>query len=137
MALENRAYDVVVVGGGNAALCAALAAREKGARVVVLERAPQDQRGGNSRFTGGAMRFVYKGSDDILRLVPDLTAAEIASTDFGTYTEEQFFDTMAEITQFRTDPELCEILVKSSNETVHWMRTQGVRSTGTALSASP
>ena len=50
--------NVVVVGGGNAALCAALAAGERGTEVIVLERAPEDERGGNSRFTAGAMRVV-------------------------------------------------------------------------------
>ena len=66
-------YDVIVVGGGNAALCAALAAREQGAKVVVLEAAPEDERGGNSRFTGGSMRLAFNGVDDIKKLVPDLT----------------------------------------------------------------
>jgi succinate dehydrogenase/fumarate reductase flavoprotein subunit len=56
MSLDKK-WDVVVVGAGNAAFCAALAAREKGARVLMLERAPQDLSGGSSRFTAGAMRF--------------------------------------------------------------------------------
>ena len=60
-------YDVVVVGAGNAALCAALAAREHGARVLVLERAPEDEAGGNSRFTAGLMRVAYNGVDDLKR----------------------------------------------------------------------
>ena len=119
-------FDVVVVGGGNAALCAAITAREEGARVLLLERAPEDERGGNSSFTEGLMRFVYSGKDDIVALSPDLTPDELAS-DFGVYTEEKFFDDMARVTQNRTDPDLCEILVKQSNATLHWMRRQGVR----------
>ena len=67
--------DVIVVGGGNAAFCAALAAQEQGAKVVMLEAAPEDESGGNSRFTAGSMRVVYNGVDDIKTLVPDLTAA--------------------------------------------------------------
>ena len=66
-------YDVIVVGGGNAAFCAALAAQEQGAKVVMLEAAPEDEPGGNSRFTAGSMRVVYNGVDDIKTLVPDLT----------------------------------------------------------------
>src|SRR5688572_23272039 len=119
--------DVVIVGGGNAALCAALAAAEHGASILVLERAPEDESGGNSRFTAGAMRCVYDGVEDLKALMPDLTADEIAQTDFGTYTEDQFFDDMYRVTEYRTDPDLTEILVKRSRETLRWMRSKGVR----------
>src|SRR5262249_49541328 len=90
--------DVIVVGAGNAAFCAALAAQEQGAGVLMREGAREEEPGGNSRFTAGAIRVVYDGIDDIKALVPDLTAAEIASMDFGTYTAEQFFDDMARVT---------------------------------------
>ena len=120
-------FDVVVVGAGNAGLCAALAARESGARVLVLEAAPESEWGGNSRFTAGAMRVVYRGVEDLQALMPDLTEAEIAQTDFGTYTEEEFFDDVGRITEFRSDPELVELLVRRSFETLRWMRTKGVR----------
>lgn len=86
--------DVVVVGAGNAALCAALSARENGARVTVFEWAPEDLRGGNSRFTGGMMRFVYNGVEDLLKVVPELDPTEQENTDFGVYTREQFFEDM-------------------------------------------
>lgn len=119
--------DVVVVGAGNAALCAALAAREAGASVIVLERAPFAERGGNTFFTAGAIRFAYDGLDDLRRIMPDLTAEEIARTDFGTYTRENFFDDMGRATEFRTDPELCELLVTRSFDTVAWMRGKGVQ----------
>ena len=119
--------DVVVVGAGNAALCAALAAREAGASVIVLERAPFAERGGNTFFTAGAIRFAYDGVDDLRRIMPDLTAEEIARTDFGIYTKENFFDDMGRATEFRTDPELCELLVTRSFDTVAWMRSKGVR----------
>jgi tricarballylate dehydrogenase len=127
MSVSNSGqYDVIVVGGGNAALCAALTAREEGAKVLLLERAPEEERGGNSSFTEGLMRFVYNDSEDIKALSPDLTPEEMRS-DFGRYTEEMFFDDMARVTQNRTDPDLCEILVKQSNATMHWIRQQGVR----------
>src|SRR4051794_24009654 len=87
----SDAFDVVVVGGGNAAFCAALSAEEQGARVVVLERAPEDESGGNTRFTAGAIRFAYRGVEDLREVMPDLTDAEVAQSDFGTYTEDQFF----------------------------------------------
>jgi tricarballylate dehydrogenase len=120
-------YDVLVVGGGNAAICAALSAREHGAKVAILERAVEEDRGGNSAFTAGTMRFVYSGLDDIRRLVPDLSANEIEETDFSSYTTDQFFDDMARVTRYRTNPDLCEVLVTRSNEALHWLRAQGVR----------
>jgi tricarballylate dehydrogenase len=122
-------YDVIVVGAGNAAFCAALAAREKLEKVLVLERAAEDEAGGNSRFTAGLMRVAYAGVDDLKRAIPDLTAEEIARTDFGTYTEQQFLDDMARVTEFRCDPDLTELLVKRSLATVEWMRAKGVRFT--------
>jgi len=72
--------DIVIVGAGNAAMCAALSARESGAEVAILERAPIEESGGNSRFTAGAIRCVYDGVDDLRRLMPDLTDQEIADT---------------------------------------------------------
>jgi tricarballylate dehydrogenase len=122
-----KLWDVIVVGGGNAAFCAALSAREAGASVVMLEAAPKDEAGGNSRFTAGSMRVVYDGVEDIKKFVPDLTAQEIATTDFGTYTQDQFFDDMARVTQYRANPDLVELLVTRSRDTVCWMRDKGVR----------
>ncbi len=118
---------IVIIGGGNAAFCAALSAEENGADVIMLERAPEDEAGGNSRFTAGAIRCVYDGIDDLRALMPDLTDEEVAKTDFGTYTEEQFFDDMGRVTEYRCDPDLVEQLVKRSRETVRWMREKGIR----------
>jgi tricarballylate dehydrogenase len=122
-------YDVVVVGAGNAAFCAALSAREKVQKVLVLERSGEDEAGGNSRFTAGLMRVAYAGVEDLKRAIPDLTPEEIARTDFGTYTEDQFLDDMARVTEYRCDPDLTEILVKRSLDTIVWMRSKGVRFT--------
>jgi len=122
-------YDVVVVGAGNAAFCAALAAREKAQKVLVLERAPEVESGGNSRFTAGLMRVAYDGVEDLKRVMPDLSAEEIARSDFGTYSADQFLDDMARVTEYRCDPDLTELLVKRSLDTLAWMRTKGVRFT--------
>jgi tricarballylate dehydrogenase len=121
-------YDVIVVGGGNAALCAAISASEVSQKVLLLERAPEEESGGNSRFTAGLMRVVYNGVGDLKQVI-ELSTDEIARSDFGTYTEEQFFDDMARVTEFRCDPDLTEILVKQSFPTVVWMRQNGVRFT--------
>ena len=121
-----RKYDVIVIGKGNAALCAALAARDEGARVAMLEAAAPEESGGNSRFAGGVMRFAYSTVDDLER-VTDLTETEIAESDFGTNTLDEFFDDLFRLTSFRTDPTLCEILVTRSLETMVWLRSKGVR----------
>jgi tricarballylate dehydrogenase len=121
-------WDVIVVGGGNAALCAALSASESAERVLVLERAPEAEAGGNSRFTAGLMRIVYNGAGDLGRLI-ELSREEIERTDFGTYTADQFLDDMARVTEYRCDPDLTEILVKESFPTALWMRERGVRFT--------
>ncbi len=126
MALRDD-VDVIVVGAGNAALCAALAAQEQGATVLMLEAAPQEESGGNSRFTAGSIRVVYDGIDDIKTLVPDLSPTELAGTDFGVYTAAQFFDDMARVTQHRADADLVELLVTRSFATLNWMREKGLR----------
>jgi tricarballylate dehydrogenase len=120
-------YDVIIVGGGNAALCAALAARESDARTLVLECAPEPERGGNSRFSAGAMRVAYGGVEDLVRLMPDLSDEEKAITDFGAYPQDQFYDDLCRVTQYRTNPALAETLVGRSFETMMWMRGKGVR----------
>ena len=124
---QSQHYDVVVVGAGNAAMCAALAAHEGGARVLVLERAPEAEAGGNSRFTAGAIRFAYDGVDDLRALMGDLTDAEVEMTDFGTYTEEQFYADLGRITDYRCDPDLADTLVTRSKDTLMWMASHGVR----------
>src|SRR5260221_13056532 len=107
-----NSYDVVVVGGGNAALCAALAAAETKKRILVLERAPEDEAGGNSRFTAGLFRVAFDGVGDLKKVMPDLSAEEIARTAFGAYTADQFLDDMARVTACPCDPGLTELLVK-------------------------
>ncbi len=125
--MNPDAFDVIVVGGGNAALCAALSANEQGARVLVLERAPAAKRGGNSAFTGGGFRMVHHGAEDIKRIVPDLTDDEIAMTDFGEYSVETYLDDLFRITQYNIDPQLAEVIVQNSTDTVQWLRGRGVR----------
>ena len=119
--------DVIVIGAGNAASCAALAASESGATVIMLEAAPLEDCGGNSRYTAGLMRFVFNGVDDLAQVIPDLTEEEKKTHDFGTYTSDQFYDDMGRITQYRTDPDLCEILITRSFETIVWLRKKGVK----------
>jgi tricarballylate dehydrogenase len=108
-------------------LCAALSAAEQGAKVALLERAPEEKRGGNSKFTGGGFRMVHHGAEDIKRIVPDLSEAEIARTDFGEYSAETYLDDLGRITQYFIDPDLAETLVQNSTDTVHWLMGRGVK----------
>jgi len=124
--LEKHEFDVVVVGKGNAALCAALAAKEQGAKVALLEAASEDEHGGNSRFAGGVMRFAYASLED-LRRVTDIADEEAVNSDFGTNTREEFLDVLYRLTSYRTDPDLSEILVNSSLDTMAWLRSKGAR----------
>ncbi|MFT5445733.1 MAG: tricarballylate dehydrogenase [Gammaproteobacteria bacterium] len=124
--MSDSQYDVAILGAGNAAFCAALAAQESGAKVLMIEAAPEEEAGGNSRYTAGAIRFAHEGVED-LKTVVDLTEDEIANADFGTYTSDQFYDDLFRLTQFRADPDKAEALVTKSLETVQWMKSRGVK----------
>ncbi len=125
---DQSGLDVVVVGGGNAALCAALAARETGARVLLLEKAPPHERGGNSFFTAGGFRFTHAGLEDLRRdVLVDLTDEEAATIDVPPYTGELFRDDLMRLTEGLSDPDLADILIGRSRSTVVWMRGHGVR----------
>jgi tricarballylate dehydrogenase len=119
--------DVVVVGAGNAALCSALSAREAGARVIVLEKAPREMRGGNTFFTGGAFRFPYDGLEDIRHLIPDLSDAEADAVNVGAYPASQMREDLLRVTDGRADPELLDTLVSAAYPTMLWMREHGIR----------
>ncbi len=120
-------WDVVVIGGGNAAMSAALSAREAGARVLVLEKAPEAWRGGNGFFTAGGFRFAFKSFEELAGLVGDLSEEEKRSMEVDPYTEEQFYDDLMRVTEDCADPDLAMQLVRESQPTVRWMRDRGVR----------
>ena len=124
--MEKHEFDVVVVGKGNAALCSALSAADQGVKVAMLEAAAEEEHGGNSRFAGGVMRFAFSNVEDLTR-VTDLTPEEIASSDYGTNTREEFLDTIYRLTSYRTDPDLSELLVDRSLDTMAWLRSKNVR----------
>jgi tricarballylate dehydrogenase len=105
---EQR-YDVLVIGGGNAALCAAISARRAGASV--LEAAPHFYRGGNTRHTSN-MRCAHDSATEILT---------------GPYTEDEFWEDLKRITQGHTDQELARYMIAESKDMLTWIVDQGVR----------
>ncbi|MEL7202508.1 MAG: FAD-binding protein, partial [Pseudomonadota bacterium] len=81
---------IIVVGSGNAALCAGIAALERGTSVLMLEKADEALAGGNTKYTAGAMRFCYHGKEDLLPLLSNVDDPRLNRTDFGAYTQETF-----------------------------------------------
>ncbi len=121
-------YDVIVVGAGNAALCAALSAQDQGAKVLVLEKASEDERGGNSAFTAGGFRFVHEGVDDLRKdVLVDLSDAEAKSMYIPPFTAEAYTEDLMRVTENLSEPDLIDLLVGRSRDTVVWMREKGVR----------
>ena len=123
----SNQHDIIIIGAGNAALCAAIAAREQGASVLALEKAPEYFRGGNTYFTGGIIRCAYNGLSDLKELIPDMSPQEEASVDVGQYTEDDFYDDLMRVSNGLSDPELAQILVSESFPTLKWLRDRGVR----------
>lgn len=120
-------YDVVVVGAGNAALAAAVSAKENGAeRVVVLEKAPRDMRGGNTHWSGGVLRFAYDDPREIGELLPNIEEEFDNFYDgISPYTKDDFHGDLVRVTNGRTDPVLSKLLVANSQDTVKWMKNTG------------
>src|ERR1700741_3440168 len=107
----TRRFDVLVIGGGNAALCAAISARRAGASVLVLEGAPKFYRGGNTRHTRN-MRCAHDVATEILT---------------GPYTEQEFWDDLLRITGGQTDEELAKFMIAESTGILGCIVAQGVR----------
>ena len=120
-------YDVVVVGAGNAALVAALAAHDEGARVLVLEAAPEAERGGNSRFSGGIFRCAHDGLESLLPLVTEESARWADRVAVDAYPAAQYAEDYGSVSQGRNRPDLTGRVIDGSYETVQWMAQHGVR----------
>ena len=119
--------SVVIVGTGNAALCAALAALENGAKVTLLEKADKSLSGGNTKYTAGAMRFAYDGADDLMPLLRNPDDPRLKNADFGSYTTEKFTQDLLGFNDGRPLSEEQEALVHQSGVTMRWLASHGVK----------
>lgn len=120
-----READVIVVGAGNAGFAAALAAAERGRRVLLLEKAPQGAAGGNSYYTAGATRIAHDGLADLLPVLePD---SRIADTTVPPYPAQEYFDDISTLSGGRNDPERTAVLVTESHPTLAWLHSLGMR----------
>lgn len=124
----DESCDVVVIGGGSAALEAAIAAAQAGAkRVIMLEKAPQNESGGNAQFSHLGFRFVQSGKEEIVNeFLPDLDPKTRAQMQLDAYPPEDFMADLMRLTEKRIDPVLAAALVEGSNAAVRWLRDMGV-----------
>jgi len=106
-----KQFDVLIIGGGNAALCAAMTARESGMDVLLLESAPKAFRGGNSRHTRN-LRYLHEKENEYLT---------------GPYPEDEFWNDLMRVTKGRTDEELARHTIRESDEIGMWMEKHGCR----------
>lgn len=121
-------YDVIVAGAGNAALSASVSAKSNGAdRVLVLEKAPEELRGGNTYYSGGLLRIAFDHTEDLLRLVPKARDLPGFVEGIDPYPMEAFWSDLRRMTDNRTDPQLGEILISNSYATAAWMAENGIR----------
>ena len=126
--MNTENYDVVVVGFGNAAQASAVAAHVAGAKVLVLEKAPERKKGGNTWFSHGAQfRHVHNGIADEKPLLPHVSESEWERIDLPPYTKDDFYGDLMRVTRGRSVPELAELLVNESYPTVRWMREMGIQ----------
>jgi tricarballylate dehydrogenase len=126
--MRTETIAVIVVGGGSAAFEAAVAAKQAGApRVVMLEKAPEPEFGGNARYSHTGFRWVFSGADEIRRFLPELDDAMFNKLHLPAYSAEMFHADLQRVTRGRIDKQLAEVLVQQSNAAIHWMRELGIK----------
>ena len=119
-------YDVIVVGSGNAALCAALSAKDAGAKkILIIEKASKKEAGGNSRYTNGSYRFAYDNFSDLKKIIPSLKNTK--RIDYGKYPKKSFYDDMIKVTKNKTDKNLTNKLVNNSHDVIYWLSKKGLK----------
>lgn len=118
--------DVIVVGAGNAAISAALSAKEAGAEVLVIEASSREERGGNSTYTGGFFRFPYESLDDLEPMLNDESRGWVERVDVEPYPQERFMADLRRQSRNRCDPELTKVMVENAYDAIRWLHSKGV-----------
>jgi len=117
---------VIVVGSGNAALCAALSAKDAGAKkILMIEKASKKEAGGNSRYTNGSYRFAYNNFFDLKKIIPSLKNTK--KIDYGKYPKKSFYNDMIKVTKNKTDKRLTKQLVNDSYDVIYWLSKKGLK----------
>ncbi|MBU2647483.1 FAD-dependent tricarballylate dehydrogenase TcuA [bacterium] len=119
-------YDVIIVGGGNTALLTAIRAQEVGAeKILILEKAPKTERGGNGYFTTGLYRVVHSGTKELAELMPTMTEEE-REMEFAPYTADEFFSDYMIGNDGLGDESMMQMIVEESNAAIRWMIKNGI-----------
>lgn len=125
--MRTESIPVVVVGGGSAAFEAAVAAKQAGApKVVMLEKAPEPEFGGNARFSHTGFRWVFSGGGEVRQFLPNIDDEFFGKLNLPAYSAEQFHADLQRVTRGRISKELSEVLVSQSNAAMHWLRDLGI-----------
>ena len=120
--------DVIIIGGGSAAFEAAVAARQAGAeKVIMLEKAPIEQFGGNARHSHTGFRCVYKDADDIRRIVRNIDEESLSQFHIPGYSSDDVVNDLNRVTENRIDQELARLIADESLEAVCWMGDLGIK----------
>lgn len=124
--IKHDNYDIIIVGGGNTALLTAIRAKEVGAgKILILEKAPRTERGGNGFFTTGLYRAVHSGTRELVEIMPNMSAEE-REVDIPAYTADDFFNDYMIGNDGLGDESVMQLIVESSNDAIHWMMKNGV-----------
>lgn len=123
----NRSFDVIVVGGGNAALSAALSAHDEGARVLILDASTKEERGGNSRFAGAIFRIAHDGMESIEPLLDQASLTRLEQVRLRPYTGKDYRHDLDTMSQGRADSLEAQVVIDQGLDIAHWLKGKGVQ----------
>ena len=122
--LKNR---IIIIGSGNAAMSAGIAALENGSRVTILEKASEKLSGGNTKYTAGAMRFCFNGMEDLIPLLQNPNDSRLERTEFGCYSETQFANDLLSFNNGQPLSDEQTVLVGHSYDAIRWLSGHNVK----------